>query len=264
MYHRRKAQGLCPVCGGERQDKNFVYCDACREKQNKRKDNREYMRRWWNTAQGQELRLKGLSERRLQPVDPERPESYVECAICGEKFRQITSGHLKLHDMTAAEYRELGQPFLCQEKLERNREVIRARARELSGENHPGWKGGHKSKASGYRIVCINGKRELEHRVIMAEVLGRPLRSDEQVHHIDGNRANNDPSNLVIVDASEHTKITAKRHHTSWRRLGVVTIRLLLENGWDLYRISSEFNVSIGTLIKRLQKHPDELTDYTD
>lgn len=35
-----------------------------------------------------------------------------------------------------------------------------------------------------------------------------PSRSDEFVHHIDGNKSNNDPSNLTIVDADTHY-----RHH---------------------------------------------------
>jgi hypothetical protein len=36
------------------------------------------------------------------------------------------------------------------------------------------------------------------HRVVAEEVLGRPLTSDEVVHHKDGNKHNNHPSNLVV------------------------------------------------------------------
>ena len=38
----------------------------------------------------------------------------------------------------------------------------------------------------------------LEHRLVMAQVLGRPLTGDESVHHKDGNRLNNEPSNLEL------------------------------------------------------------------
>jgi hypothetical protein len=38
----------------------------------------------------------------------------------------------------------------------------------------------------------------LEHRVVAAEARGRPLESNERVHHIDGNRSNNDPANLEV------------------------------------------------------------------
>lgn len=43
-----------------------------------------------------------------------------------------------------------------------------------------------------------------EHRLVMAQKLGRPLKTSEHVHHIDRNKANNDPANLMLVTASEH------------------------------------------------------------
>ena len=46
-----------------------------------------------------------------------------------------------------------------------------------------------------------------EHRVVAEQILGRPLNSDEVVHHIDGNVRNNDPSNLRVMTQSEHIKL---------------------------------------------------------
>jgi transposase-like protein len=37
-----------------------------------------------------------------------------------------------------------------------------------------------------------------EHRLVMAEALGRPLRSTETVHHLDGDKTNNSPDNLEL------------------------------------------------------------------
>lgn len=45
------------------------------------------------------------------------------------------------------------------------------------------------------------------HRVVAEQMLGRSLRKGEVVHHIDGNKRNNDPSNLMIFKSqAEHAK----------------------------------------------------------
>ena len=43
------------------------------------------------------------------------------------------------------------------------------------------------------------------HRVVAENTIGRALRADEVVHHIDGNRANNSPENLAVMTRAEHT-----------------------------------------------------------
>ena len=49
------------------------------------------------------------------------------------------------------------------------------------------------------------------HRAIMEEHLGRRLRPDEVVHHKDGDKTNNDISNLEVLTWSEHSSLHRKK-----------------------------------------------------
>ncbi len=70
--------------------------------------------------------------------------------------------------------------------------------RKLRGPDNPSWKGGRTIDTHGYVRIRIDGKYVKEHRDVMEKMLGRKLDSSEQVHHRDGNRQNNDPSNLEL------------------------------------------------------------------
>lgn len=41
----------------------------------------------------------------------------------------------------------------------------------------------------------------------MEEKLGRSLQPGEIVHHIDGNKRNNSPENLMVMTQSEHARL---------------------------------------------------------
>lgn len=71
------------------------------------------------------------------------------------------------------------------------------------------WKGGNFISKEGYRMVLIPGlgKYTTEQKRIMEKRLGHPLQKDEVVHHLDGNKLNNDPENLIICTRSEHPTI---------------------------------------------------------
>lgn len=55
------------------------------------------------------------------------------------------------------------------------------------------------------RYVKRNGRHE--HRVVAEQMLGRPLRTDEVVHHKDGDGRNNSPDNLEVMTQNEHAKL---------------------------------------------------------
>lgn len=67
---------------------------------------------------------------------------------------------------------------------------------------------GYSAKANGYvEITRGENKFRSVHVVIMENRIGRRLRKDETVHHIDGDRSNNDENNLALITRSGHARL---------------------------------------------------------
>jgi hypothetical protein len=80
-----------------------------------------------------------------------------------------------------------------------------SRAHIVRGEQHHSWKhglwGGYK------RITTIDQRRMQEHRYIYEQSIGRRLKKQERIHHIDFNKLNNNIDNLVLFkNNGEHRK----------------------------------------------------------
>ena len=52
--------------------------------------------------------------------------------------------------------------------------------------------------------------KQLQHQVKMEFGIGRYLNQDEDIHHLNFNKIDNRPENIVILTKSEHSKLHAK------------------------------------------------------
>jgi len=82
------------------------------------------------------------------------------------------------------------------------------------GKNHGNWKGGIYTTGGGIIInIGVNGKKNTisRARYVMQQQLGRTLTKEEVVVHLDRNKFNDSPENLVICNtASTASKLISK------------------------------------------------------
>ena len=98
-------------------------------------------------------------------------------------------------------YPKYGSKY-CANKLNRSENAINKKIKNMGLSIK--WKYTYISK-QGYLINCEDRDNKYEvHRKVMEEKLGRKLTSNEIVHHIDGNKLNNNPNNLELTNRSEH------------------------------------------------------------
>lgn len=76
--------------------------------------------------------------------------------------------------------------------------------------------------SDGYYIILRDGKRVREHRAVMSDLLGRKLKTEETVHHVNCDKLDNRPENLFLCSRYEHGRI-----HASLERV----IRTLMKAG---------------------------------
>lgn len=93
--------------------------------------------------------------------------------------------------------------------------------KEMLGTGAPWYKGGWIGN-TGYHVISVDSKKYLEHRYVMEQKLGRQLTDEEAIHHIDGDKLNNNVHNLQLMSYRDHQLLhwKQKRETGSWNLRG--------------------------------------------
>ena len=91
-------------------------------------------------------------------------------------------------------------------------EETKSKLGSIVGPDHPLWRGGLTVSSGGYLQFTAskaNGAHagKLLHQVICEWKEGRPIPDGHHVHHLDGNKLNNHPENLVSMSAADHARL---------------------------------------------------------
>lgn len=83
------------------------------------------------------------------------------------------------------------------------------------GKHHHSWKGGTFIDSRGYRMVRVPERTSssmycAEHVLRIENLIGRPLKPNEVIHHVNGIKTDNDLKNLHLCTRSEHRKLHAQ------------------------------------------------------
>lgn len=145
-----------------------------------------------------------------------KAEPNCECVVCGKKMHKKQSQINKIKNITCS--------YECCYKLKKiTMQGENNHQYGLTGEKNSSYKIGEYTNSWGYRKIYSPGHPEsrdnyiFKHRLIAETYLlddinsyeyknGRFLSKDYVVHHLDFDRLNNDPNNLVVMHKNDHSK----------------------------------------------------------
>lgn len=130
-----------------------------------------------------------------------------------------------------------GQITRTTDRNDASRGLVRGRPRpfvkghNMHGARHHSWNNGRKKQGDGYMRILATGHPRahsdyvLEHILIAERALGKPLPPGAEVHHVNGRKDDNRPTNLVLCDSRAYHRLLHVRQRSleacgnpNWRK----------------------------------------------
>ena len=132
---------------------------------------------------------------------------------------------------------------------------------EVSGPNSPSWKGGTYISSDGYRMIYVRNDSPTvstikwsnyvkEHIAVMENLLQRELTSSEVIHHIDGDKLNNEIDNLLLCSSD-------KQHRQLHNQLERFTMELVRAKVIVFNKTTNQYEMA-DVKLRELLEHPEE------
>ena len=111
-----------------------------------------------------------------------------------------------------------GELFFKSGHARKNRKFPEENRNQHSSQNN-NWKGGKHLNAKGYVLIRKEGHPRAskrgnyvrEHIILIEQNIGRYLKDDEIVHHINGNKSDNRLENLMLMKHGKHSSLHRKK-----------------------------------------------------
>lgn len=132
------------------------------------------------------------------------------CSVTGCDRKYLCKGYCGLH----------------YQRVQRDGEPGPVGVRDRRGDGNSNWRGGRVRLGHENRYWARHTPDHpaanpagyvLEHRLVAEQTLGRLLRDDEVVHHVNHDPIDNRPENLQVMSRAEHVRVHANRYRRNLR-----------------------------------------------
>jgi len=131
-----------------------------------------------------------------------KAQNDAECSVCGKEFHKKAPDQVCCSWDCSAEYRTKQRPSckVCGKPVKsmKNTYCSKSCVGKARGFNTAFPVGSKRTNHDGYVSIKTENGWVKEHRYVMQEHLGRPLESQESVHHINGKKDDNRIENLEL------------------------------------------------------------------